>query len=63
MKAYTCEINGGFVYRLNSIRLKKNTAHAHLNRSVGPYIMYIEDMLWSFDKGISFCELYNKRET
>ena len=42
---------------------KKPTAHAHLNRSVGPYIMYIEDMLWSFDRGIGFCAVYNKRET
>ena len=27
--------------------------------SVGPYI---EDMLWSFDWGIGFCAVYNKRE-
>ena len=36
------------------------TAHANLNRSVGPYI---EDMLWSFDRGIGICAVYNKRET
>ena len=42
---------------------KKPTAHSHLNWSVGPYIMYIEDMLWSFDRGIGFCAVYNKRET
>ena len=34
--------------------------HAHLNRSVGPYI---EDMLRSFDRGIRFCADYNKKET
>ena len=34
--------------------------HAHLNRSVGPYI---EDVLRSFDKGIGLCADYNKRET
>ena len=38
----------------------KQTAHAHLNRSVGPYI---EDMLQSFDRGIGFCASYNNRET
>ena len=38
----------------------KPTAHAHLNRSVGPCI---EDMLWSFGRGIGFCAVYNKRET
>ena len=41
----------GFVYRLNNIRLKSPTAHAHVNRSEGPFI---EDMLWPFDKGIGF---------
>ena len=25
--------------------------------------LYIEDMLLSFDRGIGFCEVYNKRET
>ena len=38
----------------------KPTANAHLNRSVGPFI---EDMLWSFDRGIRFCAVCNKRET
>ena len=47
---------------LNNIRLKEpnTTPHAHLNRSVGPFI---EDMLRSFDRGIGFCAGYNKRET
>ena len=36
-----------------------STAHAHLNRSEGPYI---EDVLWSFDRGNWFCAVYNKRE-
>ena len=48
---------------LRLVSKKKRTAHAHQNRSVGPYIMYIEDMLWSFDRGIGFCAVYNKRET
>ena len=25
--------------------------------------MYTEDMLWSFDRGIGFCAVYNKKET
>ena len=36
------------------------TAHSHLNRSVGPVI---EDMIWSFDRGIGFCAVHNQRET
>ena len=47
-------------FLLNNIWLKKSTAYAHLNRSLGPYI---EDMLRSFDKGIRFCVVYNKSET
>ena len=43
--------------------VKNPTAHAHLNRSVGPYTMYIEDMLWYFDRSIRFCAVYYKRET
>ena len=53
-------IKWGFVFLLNNNRLKKQTANAHLNRSLGPYP---EDMLRSFDRGIRFCAVYNKRET
>ena len=60
MKAYTCKINGSLFIVLTSSGLKKPTAHAHLKSSVGLYIMYIEDMLWSFDRGIRFCAVYKK---
>ena len=44
--------------------VKRNPpSHAHLIRSVGPYIMHIEDMLWSFDRDIGFWAIYNERET
>ena len=45
---------------LSSKQHLKPTVHAHLNRYVGPYI---EDLLLSFDRGIRFCAVYNKRET
>ena len=58
MKAYTCN-------KWGSVKsgLKKPTAHAHQNRYVGPYIMYIEDMLWSFDRGIRFLRSLQKSRT
>ena len=59
VKAYTCN-EMGFCFFLLTSGLKKPTAHAHLNRSLGPYI---EDMFRSFDRGIRFFAVYNKRET
>ena len=56
MKAYTCSKWGSVTFGL-----KKPTAHAHQNRYVGPYIMYIEDMLCSFDRGIRFGAVYKNR--
>ena len=41
---------------------KQHLAHAHLNRSAGPYIMYIEDLLLSFDRGMGFCAVYKKEK-
>ena len=51
------------VNKLGSVTsgLKKHSAHAHLNRYVGPYIMYIEDMLWSFDRASGFAQFTKNR--
>ena len=43
-KSLNLLLNGALFFLLNNIRSKKPTAHAHLNRSLGPYI---EDMFRS----------------
>ena len=51
----------GFVHYLNNIRLKETHCACASNRSVGPYVMYIEDLVWSFDRGIGFRAVYKKK--
>ena len=53
----------GLSLSLTTSGLKKPTAQAHLNRYVGTHIMYIEDMLSSFDMRIRCCAVYKKRKT
>ena len=54
----------GLDKRLNNIQLKEThcpCASKQICRSL--FMMYVEYMLWSFDRGIGFCAVHNKRET
>ena len=48
------------LYRLNNIRFKEPSAHAHLNPSVGPYSI---DMFGSFIGAYGFAQFTIKRNT
>ena len=62
VKAYTPLNKWDFVYCLNNILLKKPPAHAHLNRSVGPYIMYMETCFGPLIGALDFAQFTIKEK-